>query len=141
MKQRIGRVSIALCLCIILSANTARAGDAESRRAKAMEMADLVQQEGLIELTIDIMAENSPEANRDKLREFVSKHLDREVFIAGFVDIYVDTFTVEELDVLLALYSTPIGRSIAAKRLRANARIANTLVRIVRENIAKAAKE
>jgi hypothetical protein len=141
MKQRFGWLSIVLSLCIFFSANLAHADDTDARRAKAREMIELVKKEGLFRYTIEMMLTNAPEAQRDRLRELVTIHLDEEEAFAEFLDIASDTYTVEEMEALLEFYSTPIGRSILVKRQTANARFAEALVRIMQQSVAEAAKE
>jgi hypothetical protein len=141
MKQRSGWLSIVFSLCIFFSANLAHADDTDARRAKAREMVELVKKEGLFRYTIDMMVTNAPEAQRDRLRELVTVHLDEKEVFAEFVDIASDTFTVDEMEALLEFYSTPVGQSILVKRQTANARFAAALVRIVQQSIAEAAKE
>jgi len=134
------RASILIITCIALftfASMPAMADDLEIRRKMAMEIVEIAREEKILDYSIDTMLSHLPPVQRKKMDALLEKHLDGEEFYSRWIEIFVEVFNEEELSALVSFYSTPVGRSIARNRLRANARVASTLSQMVRESIEK----
>ncbi len=58
------------------------AGDLEARLNKASEMFFIVEEEGTLDQALNMVFETAPEANREKLRQLLDGHLDRNALYA-----------------------------------------------------------
>ena len=126
-------VLIAICITVFMFSSTkVIAGDLELRRKMAMEIVQIAKDENILDYTIDTILSNLETVQQTKMKKLLKKHLDGEEFYSRWIDIFADVFSEEELSALVGFYSTPIGRSIARNRMRANARVASTLSEMVR---------
>ena len=129
---------IAICITLFMFSSTpVIAGDLELRRKMAMEIVQIAKDENILDYTIDTILSNLETVQQTKMKKLLAKHLDGEEFYSRWIDIFADVFSEEELSALVGFYSTPIGRSIARNRMRANARVASTLSEMVRASIEK----
>ncbi|HEY5057285.1 MAG TPA: DUF2059 domain-containing protein [Acidobacteriaceae bacterium] len=147
----------ALVLALTLPA-VARA-DAASQRAKAEELANLNNTQKTVQLIaanittqIDTVADRAagPDATADqkaKIEDFkkqaaqlIDANLGWDAMKPGVVDLYVKTFTEEQLDAILAFYKTPAGTALLEKMPQINTQfgeLGNTRVAGLRDQLQK----
>jgi hypothetical protein len=77
-----------------------------------------------MELMFSSMLEQDPEMAEmeDILREFVAEAVDWETMGPLMLQVYVETYTEEELNAMAAFYETPVGQRIVLKMPELTAR-------------------
>jgi uncharacterized protein len=110
-------------MAALLLASAARADEA-SRRTKAEEMLRLTNAEQMMKQYFDQMqamqtaqlAKMPGAANiQDRIMQLVKDRMSWEKLRPAFVQLYVDTYTDEELDGIIAFYKSPAGRAFVEK--------------------------
>ena len=88
----------------------------ESHRASASRLLDTMEINVLLAGTIESMLQLELSKNpalqpfENTIRDFFNKYMSGESLRDAFIDIYVETFTENELNELNAFYSTPTGQ-------------------------------
>lgn len=98
--------------------------DEASRKAKAEEMLRLTNAEQMMRQSLDqIQAMQAAQlvkipgaANiQDRIMQLVKDRMSWEKLRPAFVQLYVDTYTDEELDGIVAFYKSPAGKAFVEK--------------------------
>ncbi len=131
-------VLVALALCLPLAA---RADDA-SHRAKAQQMIEVIHTERMVDNVSDnIKKQVSAAAERmigpsptpeskakladfnKKMDDLVDQQMGWKVMEPSLVDFYVNAFTEEQLDAIVAFYKTPAGIALAENMPKVNSQL------------------
>jgi uncharacterized protein len=133
---------LTLLLVLALCAPLAARADEASHRAKAQEMMALLHTERMVQQISEnirkqiadagqnvIGAEPTPEkkAKLDEFTKHASEAIDAQLgwtsMQSGFTDIYMKTFTEEQLDAIIAFYKSPAGVALLEKMPTVNAEV------------------
>jgi hypothetical protein len=125
---------LALLLTLFLCLPLAARADQASRRAKAAQLVELLRTERMVQQNsatilkqVSDAAEkvagpnSTPEskARLTSLEKNISQLIDAQlgwkVMQPGIIDLYANTFTEQELDVIVAFYKTPAGAALIDK--------------------------
>jgi hypothetical protein len=125
---------LALLLMLVLCLPLAARADQASRRAKAAQLVELLRTERMVQQNsatilkqVSDAAEkvagpnSTPEskARLTSLEKNISQLIDAQlgwkVMQPGIIDLYANTFTEQELDVIVAFYKTPAGAALIDK--------------------------
>jgi hypothetical protein len=140
IRLRLHRLALLLVLVLCLPL-AARADDA-SRRAKAAQLVVLLHTERMVQQnSATIMKQVSDAAEKEigpnptpenkarlaglenKISQMIDAQLDWKALGPAIIDIYAQTFTEPELDVIVTFYKTPAGIALLDKMPRINDQI------------------
>ena len=132
IRLRLHRLALLLILVLCLPL-AARADDA-SRRAKAAQLVTLLHTERMVQQnSATIMKQVSDAAEKEigpnptpeskarlaglenKISQLIDAQLDWKALGPAIIDIYTQTFTEQELDVIVTFYKTPAGIALLDK--------------------------
>jgi hypothetical protein len=124
---------LSFALLVLFVPLTAHADDA-SKRAKVQEMLDLMHVDKTMAQVMDMVKQQttsmtahmmganiSPEQKasisdlQQRIFDFVESQVGWKVMQPQYVDLYVATFSEDEIDGILAFYKSPAGQAIIAK--------------------------
>ena len=124
--------ALALCLGLFTAAPAmAQDGDAARRLQLAEQYVELSLGENIAALVGQLVEEDLAESPDMSDRERQWMRANMPPMILEVIDrmardmapVYAETFTLEELEALVAFYSTPLGQSVAIKEFELGARI------------------
>ncbi|HAJ04425.1 MAG TPA: hypothetical protein DCX75_17460 [Brevundimonas sp.] len=124
--------ALALCLGLLMAAPAmAQDGDAARRLQLAEQYVELSLGENIAALVGQLVEEDLAESPDMSDRERQWMRANMPPMILEVIDrmardmapVYAETFTLEELEALVAFYSTPLGQSVAIKEFELGARI------------------
>ena len=133
---------LALLLVLVLCLPIAARADDASRRAKAAQLVTLLHTERMVQQnSATIMKQVSDAADKaigpnltpqdkarlasfeNKVSQLIDAQLDWKALGPAIIDIYAQTFTEPELDVIVTFYKTPAGIALLDKMPRINDQI------------------
>lgn len=111
-----------LAVGVLACGQVARADD-KSHKAAAKEVLKAMDMENQLQAGIDVAMEQMsktspvplPDAQKEKIKKFLTKYMGWEGLEDDFVKIYVKTYTEDELKDIAAFYKTPTGKKMASK--------------------------
>lgn len=105
-----------LPLLLLLPALHALASDtAEERLAAAKRYLEVAQMSKITDDTVNELAKNFPDDQREKFLAFMHNAVRPEVLEKAAMESMVKVFTAEELNALADFFGSPIGRSAMGK--------------------------
>lgn len=123
---------VALCLGLLVAAPAvAQDSDAARRLQLAEQYVELSLGDNIAKLVAGIIEEELAAAPdmTDRERQWMRTNMPPMILeaidrmAADMAPIYAETFTVEELEALVAFYGTPLGQSVATKEFQLGARV------------------
>jgi hypothetical protein len=116
-----GHRHLILAVAVLAVTSPVVLADQKTHRKVAEELLKTMgvdkQVETAIAQMLDLQIKNNPKLVpfRDTFKKFFTKHMSWESLKEDLVTIYVDAFTEEELNGILAFYRTPVGRKMVEK--------------------------
>lgn len=113
MKKLVLAAALALCAAVPAAAQeTSSAGEIQAVREfiEVSRMRDNFARTMELMLEGNMMGEEMPDGFKDVMRQFMAEHFTYEALEPGFIRVYTDLFTEEELRALTAFYRTPAGQ-------------------------------
>jgi hypothetical protein len=89
------------------------------------------QVESAINRYIEAYTPNASETNRSAIRAKLLELINVKSLEQTAIDAYAETFTLEELEAMVAYFSSPLGRAAAGKQKDLNAKIAPDIIEMI----------
>ena len=105
---------------LIFAVATRGWADASSHRAAAVELLEVTHIDKITNDAIDVMLKAQLQANpdirpyEDLMRAFLAKYMAWDALRDKYVDIYIDTYSEDELRAITDFYRTPLGQKLLA---------------------------